>query len=631
MGRVLRRFIRKTPFPRVFLTMFCSFLVVVFIPVFAYILLSTRSLGIISEEIERSASRSFEVIRKQIDHTLSYANALNYKVATDKTITGYLARARTRDYYTEYEIRNRLNSLIVPNDCVQYNYLYLYEYDYVLSNKSGVESQYFCSSNYGLDCADFRELLLSREDGALIVLPDVYAPFRSRCCVLRGIALAGRTTASVVTQIDADAIAAVISSSMRNESDRYLISAGTSVIATNFDDESALHLLGKLAEEPGAASYLAADGHEYRLMRSLSGIWKVTCVYAESESTASGSLAFARKYAYLMLCLCLVGSLLLCGWLARRNYRPVKRLLDACEITEGSGNEYRALEDTVQGYIHDNVALCRTVNETEMRARSLFLERIIAGQVGDYDSTRRMLRLYNIHFDEESFRLCVFVAASRGMLEDDSEVRDGLCRVLQDGVENRLPEGMRGYLLEIDRRYMVLVNGSRDLLSAASEGAYQHLQAAVEELLPCHCSFYVSPLCSGLQELPAAYGECVRRISEEERPDATGAPPRSDYVEGCISLIETRYSDCNLCVSYIADSLGISAAYISRYFKQQTGVGLLEYIHRFRIIAAKEILTAEPGAQVNDVARRVGFVNAATLIRVFKKIEGVTPGQYRIS
>lgn len=93
-------------------------------------------------------------------------------------------------------------------------------------------------------------------------------------------------------------------------------------------------------------------------------------------------------------------------------------------------------------------------------------------------------------------------------------------------------------------------------------------------------------------------------------------------------FVAEHYTDSNLSNRMIAESTGVSVNYISKYFKEQTGEGLLNYITRLRVSKAKELL-ASTDKIIQDVATEVGFYNALALIRAYKKIEGITPTQYR--
>ena len=76
----------------------------------------------------------------------------------------------------------------------------------------------------------------------------------------------------------------------------------------------------------------------------------------------------------------------------------------------------------------------------------------------------------------------------------------------------------------------------------------------------------------------------------------------------------------------VAETFNLSGAYVSKLFKISTGVGLLDYIHQRRICKAKELL--KEGMNVAEVAAKVGYNNSNAFIRVFKKYEKITPGQY---
>jgi AraC-like DNA-binding protein len=71
----------------------------------------------------------------------------------------------------------------------------------------------------------------------------------------------------------------------------------------------------------------------------------------------------------------------------------------------------------------------------------------------------------------------------------------------------------------------------------------------------------------------------------------------------------------------------MSPFYLSRIFKEETGVGLLEYINTLRIEEGKKLLAR--GQSIVKTAETTGFRDSNAFIRVFKKLTGVTPGQYK--
>lgn len=100
------------------------------------------------------------------------------------------------------------------------------------------------------------------------------------------------------------------------------------------------------------------------------------------------------------------------------------------------------------------------------------------------------------------------------------------------------------------------------------------------------------------------------------------------YTQAC-AYIQKNYH-LNMNVSDVADHLGISYAYLSKIFKEQSSGGekLLDYLNRIRIEKAKQLL-ADTSLSLTEIAEQVGYNNTQSLQRFFKKYENVTPGDYR--
>ena len=74
----------------------------------------------------------------------------------------------------------------------------------------------------------------------------------------------------------------------------------------------------------------------------------------------------------------------------------------------------------------------------------------------------------------------------------------------------------------------------------------------------------------------------------------------------------------------------MSRSYLSRAFKAQFGVNISEYLLGLRITRAKQLLRFSDDS-VADIAASCGFDDANFFARTFKKVEGVSPSQFRAS
>jgi AraC-like DNA-binding protein len=103
---------------------------------------------------------------------------------------------------------------------------------------------------------------------------------------------------------------------------------------------------------------------------------------------------------------------------------------------------------------------------------------------------------------------------------------------------------------------------------------------------------------------------------------------RETHLSGKVKqYINENFRNPDINISITSLRFGMNPAYLSAVFKEETGHSLLEYINTLRIGEGKRLLAA--GHEVTDAAGQCGFHSSGTFIRVFKKLTGLTPGQYR--
>jgi two-component system, response regulator YesN len=81
-------------------------------------------------------------------------------------------------------------------------------------------------------------------------------------------------------------------------------------------------------------------------------------------------------------------------------------------------------------------------------------------------------------------------------------------------------------------------------------------------------------------------------------------------------------------LEYLASLFYVNRSYLSHLFKSKLGKNYVDYLNEVRITKAKELLTSSKRS-LCQIAKAVGYDNAKYFFRVFKKITGVTPEQYR--
>ena len=110
---------------------------------------------------------------------------------------------------------------------------------------------------------------------------------------------------------------------------------------------------------------------------------------------------------------------------------------------------------------------------------------------------------------------------------------------------------------------------------------------------------------------------------------AAGGPQNVDsqQISSVCDYVKEHYQE-NLSLTSLSEAMGYSAKYLSRLFKENMSWNLSDYIQYVRIEKAKELLI-QTQLSVEEIQELVGIPSRTTFIRVFKKFEGLPPGQYR--
>ena len=116
-----------------------------------------------------------------------------------------------------------------------------------------------------------------------------------------------------------------------------------------------------------------------------------------------------------------------------------------------------------------------------------------------------------------------------------------------------------------------------------------------------------------LRRLPDFY-----RFSEDESFKTVSALQRR---------FEANYSaQYNLCD--LAKELSVSVSSLSHRFKALTGSSVMDYLLSCRMAAAKSML-AKTNLSVGEIVEKCGFTDISNFSRTFKKLNGLSPTQFR--
>ncbi|MBQ6388147.1 MAG: response regulator [Mogibacterium sp.] len=140
-----------------------------------------------------------------------------------------------------------------------------------------------------------------------------------------------------------------------------------------------------------------------------------------------------------------------------------------------------------------------------------------------------------------------------------------------------------------------------------------------------------------------AYDYLLKPIKEEEldrilrniSAESGGEPIKEDQeihapermIDCVISDIRNHYTE-DIQLTTLASKYSVSIARLSTDIKKKLGMNFSDYVTQLRIQRAKELLSDE-SMSVSEIAEIVGYNDYFYFIKVFKKVQGISPSKYR--
>lgn len=168
-------------------------------------------------------------------------------------------------------------------------------------------------------------------------------------------------------------------------------------------------------------------------------------------------------------------------------------------------------------------------------------------------------------------------------------------------------------------------------------GQYRHMLLAAlfvsEKQLPFEWPILSDQIRWGIFEKTSIRGLSELFLQAVDEWEAY-AKQRLSQVEGgvipeALVYIEAHYNE-NINMDDVAKNVNVSYHYFSKLFKQQTGKSFTDYLTDLRIEKSLEMLRMTQRS-IKEISLEIGYNDPNYYCKIFKKITGVTPTEYRVS
>jgi YesN/AraC family two-component response regulator len=129
----------------------------------------------------------------------------------------------------------------------------------------------------------------------------------------------------------------------------------------------------------------------------------------------------------------------------------------------------------------------------------------------------------------------------------------------------------------------------------------------------------------GVIKLLVIFAEQIATLSNQLIVERENAEPPA--IARAKAFIHGHSSE-ELSLEQVAKAVNMSSFYFCKMFKKFAGVNFTEYVSRIRIENARNLLL-NPNLRISEIAYEVGFQSLTHFNRVFKKVLGQSPTDFR--
>lgn len=131
-------------------------------------------------------------------------------------------------------------------------------------------------------------------------------------------------------------------------------------------------------------------------------------------------------------------------------------------------------------------------------------------------------------------------------------------------------------------------------------------------------------------EVIGSFGSIVELTDDKNRliwdKEKTGAD--ADIIEKINSYLEKNYHNCDLDRDTVAREVYLNSTYFSAIFKQKNGRSFVDALNNIRIEKSKAYVV-DKSIKISSIHKYVGYKDSKYFMKMFKKITGKTPMEYR--
>lgn len=259
--------------------------------------------------------------------------------------------------------------------------------------------------------------------------------------------------------------------------------------------------------------------------------------------------------------------------------------------------------------------------------RTNTLNRLITNEIGRNEFEEKA-ELLDLQLEAETY-LCAVCILAGDTGETDDGVDPATILALQEDYRKRPDHGGYAFIDPKNRLVLLLFGRDEAEISRYTKEATDYLFHRSQERWgkTLHC--FMGRSVHTREEIHTSYDDALRKLAPEKAlTEEVSLEGRwKSAVDRTIDYIGAHYDE-PISLKQIAGLCDINTSYLGQVFRKTTNESFTNYVNRYRIEKAKELL-AQTTLKVYEISEKVGFTDYHYFLKIFKKITGFVPTDTR--
>lgn len=336
----------------------------------------------------------------------------------------------------------------------------------------------------------------------------------------------------------------------------------------------------------------------------------------------------AMQYFFIciigIMCITILGASLV---VAKYNYRPLHQLMRKyIDVRNPEMDEYALLDKLVEDVLKQK----RTVQE------KLFISNLVWGQYENMETLDMDAYECGVMFEYPEFTSCALEYTNSDEVE---QISAQICDAFDTSQAMAICAKRDG-----SKRLTVIINHTKDFensgivervfktlphtrvgVGTKVEGplqiceSYQHARQALHDARNRELSFVKYSQQTAAEDVL----KCEQEVYQKGQADDNEL-----LLNKTLECIQSHLSDTGMSLDFIANTCGVSTSHLIKCFKRSMSTTPMQYVDSLRMDIARNLLITT-NMSLREIIEQCGYLDESNFVRKFKRIEGITPMNYR--